>query len=276
MIQTMNNSVTVIIPTHNRAHTLVRALNSVLAQTQPANEIIVVDDGSTDETKQLLADHYPQVRCMSQRKKGVSASRNSGIKQATSEWIALLDSDDSWHKNKLEQQWLALSAEPNLLCHTDEIWIRHSKRVNPKIKHTKSSENLFERSLELCLISPSSVLIHRSLFDKVGYFDENLPACEDYDLWLRITAKHQTTFVKQALITKYGGHEDQLSRQFWGMDRFRIRALQKCLNTIALTPRQADSVKTTIKKKATILRQGAIKRHNKAWAAELQCMIDEL
>ncbi len=272
----MKDSVSVIIPTYNRAHTLARALDSVLAQTQPANEIIVIDDGSTDGTKQLLADHYPQVKCITQSQQGVSASRNRGIKQAQSKWIALLDSDDSWHTNKLEQQWLALKAEPNPLCHTDEIWIRQSKRVNPKVKHTKSSENLFERSLELCLISPSSALMLRSLFDNVGYFDENLPACEDYDLWLRITAKYQTTFVKQALITKYGGHDDQLSRQFWGMDRFRIRALLNCLNTESLTPNQSLAVKTTLKKKATILKQGAIKRNNMTWATELQSMIDTL
>ena len=143
-------------------------------------------------------------------------------------------------------------------------------------KHRKSSENLFNRSLELCLISPSSALIHRSLFERIGYFDETLPACEDYDLWLRITANHATSYVNETLITKYGGHADQLSQKHWGMDRFRLKALEKCLRETSLTPEQITAVKSTIRTKARILIAGAIKRNNHKWAKELQKIIDRL
>ena len=115
------------------------------------------------------------------------------------------------------------------LCHTEEIWIRNGVRVNQMKKHAKSGGWLFQRSLALCCISPSSVLIHRSLFEDYGDFDESLPACEDYDLWLRITARESVAYVEVPQIYKYGGHEDQLSRAFWGMDRFRIQALEACL-----------------------------------------------
>ena len=258
----MRNSVSVIIPTHNRAHCLPRAIDSVLDQTQPANEVIVIDDGSTDDTEMLVTNKYPTVHYIKQSQQGVSASRNCGIKKSSSQWIALLDSDDSWNTNKLEKQWIALQKNPTLLCHTDEIWIRNGKRVNPMKKHRKSSNDLFNRSLELCLISPSSALIHRSLFESVGYFDQALPACEDYDLWLRITANHQTTFVEEALITKYGGHADQLSQKHWGMDRFRVQALLNILQSGFLSLSQYQAAQAMLVAKSAILKAGAEKRSN--------------
>ncbi|MBL3619114.1 MAG: glycosyltransferase family 2 protein [gamma proteobacterium endosymbiont of Lamellibrachia anaximandri] len=220
--------ISVIIPTYNRVDTLPRALDSVLSQHLAPDEVIVVDDGSTDETAELISRRYPQCRYLHQPNQGVSSARNLGIREAQGEWIALLDSDDAWLPQKLQLQSEALKAEPgHLICHTEEIWIRNGVRVNAMHKHAKSGGFIFDRCLPLCAISPSSVILHRSLFDSVGLFDERLPACEDYDLWLRICATEPVLFLSEPLITKYGGHADQLSHKHWGMDRFRIQALEK-------------------------------------------------
>jgi glycosyltransferase involved in cell wall biosynthesis len=265
----MSAKVSVVIPSYNRAHLLPRALESVLAQSRPADEIIVVDDGSTDETAQLVADRYPGVRYLHQDNRGVSAARNRGIAAATGNWIALLDSDDSWLPRKLERQLAALEADPHLLCHTEEIWIRRGKRVNQMKKHEKAGGHIFLRCLPLCVISPSSALLAKSLLDEVGLFDESLPACEDYDLWLRVCARYPVLYLPEPLITKYGGHEDQLSRRYMGMDRFRIRALHKALEQLALSPEDARGARETLLQKIEIYANGARKRGKEEEVAEL-------
>ena len=228
-------NVSAVIPTFNRGHCLLRAINSVLAQTTPVDEIIVVDDGSDDKTYDLLVKselldmrgQLPNIRYLYQENKGVSAARNLGIKEAENEYIALLDSDDAWAETKIERQALKLEKK-NFSCritHTEEIWLKDGQRINPKKKHKKSGCFIFEKCLPLCCISPSSVLLHRTLFNDYGFFDEKLPACEDYDMWLRLCAFEEVLFVEEALTIKYGGHADQLSRAFWGMDRFRVLAL---------------------------------------------------
>lgn len=230
-------NVSAVIPTFNRGHCLLRAINSILAQTTPVDEIIVVDDGSDDKTYDLLVKsellymrgQKPNIRYLYQENKGVSAARNLGIKEAEHEYIALLDSDDAWTETKIERQALKL-VEKNFSCritHTEEIWLKDGQRINPKKKHKKSGGFIFEKCLPLCCISPSSVLLHRTLFNEYGFFDEKLPACEDYEMWLRLCAFEEVLFVEEALTIKYGGHADQLSRAFWGMDRFRVQALEK-------------------------------------------------
>jgi glycosyltransferase involved in cell wall biosynthesis len=257
----VTQSVSVIIPTCNRVRTLPRALDSVLAQTRAIDEIIVVDDGSTDSTVDLVIGNYPQVTLLQQTNLGVSAARNHGINEATSDWIALLDSDDRWLPTKLEAQFTLLEQHPDhRLCHTDEIWIRNGKRVNQMHKHRKSGGHIYSQCLPLCIISPSSVLLHRTLFEDVGLFDQTLPACEDYDLWLRICAREPVLYVDTPQIEKYGGHDDQLSRKHWGMDRFRIRALEKILASNLLTPDQERETVSMLLSKAAILEQGARKR----------------
>ena len=172
-------TVSVIIPTFNRAYCLERALLSVINQTHPITEIIIVDDGSNDRTEQILYPYKNQITLIKQNNHGVSHARNTGIKRAHSDWIALLDSDDAWQTNKLEQQFSQLSQQKRLISHTDEIWIRNNRRVNPKKIHQKQGGWIFENCLPLCAISPSSVVIHKKVFQQVGLFDESLPACED-------------------------------------------------------------------------------------------------
>lgn len=253
--------ISIIIPTHNRAQTLARALDSVYAQTHPADEVIVVDDGSVDGTCEMLAERYPGCRYLYQENQGVSSARNLGIAQARGEWIALLDSDDAWLPEKLALQTGALAERSHLrLCHTEEIWIRNGIRVNAMHKHAKSGGRIFRQCLPLCVISPSSVLLHRSLFEQYGHFDTALPACEDYDLWLRLCAHEEVLFIDKALTVKFGGHVDQLSRQHWGMDRFRVAALEKLLRSTSLDEPDRQAVLQTLIEKTGILAQGAQKR----------------
>jgi len=253
--------VSVVIPTYNRAHLLPRALDSVLDQALPAREIIVVDDGSQDGTETLVRQRYPQVLYLYQSNAGVSQARNRGIEAARGDWIAFLDSDDAWLPTKLAAQRATLREHRKTrICHTDEIWIRHGRRVNPMKKHAKCGGAIFRACLPRCIISPSASLLHRSLIGEVGNFDESLPACEDYDLWLRICATESVAFVPTPQIEKYGGHEDQLSRQHWGMDRFRIQALEKIIARRTLTAGDLAAARETLAQKAQILASGARKR----------------
>ncbi len=251
----------VIIPTYNRMGLLSRALTSVARQTRPPDEVVLVDDGSTDDTEGLIRRQFPDVRYLQQENRGVAAARNRGIREAKGEWLAFLDSDDEWLPHKLERQLDAVREEPEFsLCHTNEIWIRRGKRVNPLKKHAKSGGYIFKKCLPLCVISPSSVLIHRSLFEQVGLFDESLPACEDYDLWLRVTAIRPVLYLEEPLIIKYGGHADQLSRRHWGMDRFRIHALENVIDSETLSAEDRRAAARMLVEKIDIYLAGALKR----------------
>lgn len=265
--------ISVIIPSHNRAHLLPRALDSVLAQTLPPLEIIVIDDGSSDGTSTLVARDYPQVTLLQQQNRGVSAARNRGIRHARGDWIALLDSDDQWLPAKLARQWQACQKQPEApLIHSDEIWIRNGRRVNPMNKHKKTGGWIFQRCLPLCAISPSAALIRRDLFDEVGLFDETLPACEDYDLWLRICSRYPVGYIDEPLLIKYGGHEDQLSRRHWGMDRFRLQALERILQQ-PLGDEDRDAAHAMLLKKANILLKGACKHGNQTLIRQCQQLL---
>ena len=277
-------NVSAVIPTFNRGHCLLRAINSILAQTTPVDEIIVVDDGSDDKTYDLLVEselldmrgQLPNIRYLYQENKGVSAARNLGIKEAENEYIALLDSDDAWAETKIERQALKLEKKKFScrITHTEEIWLKDGQRINPKKKHKKSGGFIFEKCLPLCCISPSSVLLHRTLFDDYGFFDEKLPACEDYDMWLRLCAFEEVLFVEEALTIKYGGHADQLSRAFWGMDRFRVLALEKLINSGKLSTTQRSQALEMLVKKIEILLLGAKKREKKEMIQNLDMKLN--
>jgi len=268
--------VSVVIPTYDRIETLPRSLDSVINQTFSDWELIVVDDGSTDGTDEMILRDYPAVRLHRQENSGVSAARNAGVALTSGEWIAFLDSDDAWLPEKLERQLSALANEPELrLSHTDEIWIRNGKRVNQPKEYAKSGGGIYLRCLPLCCICPSSVLLRRDLFDEIGGFDEILPVCEDYDLWLRITAREPVHYLDEALVRKYGGHEDQLSTTTWGMDRYRIRALENILSEEILSPKDQLLTKETLIKKLRILIAGARNRGNQDVVAEYEPRLSE-
>jgi len=254
-------AISVIIPTYNRAGLLARAVDSVLNQTFQDFELIVVDDGSTDRTAEVLAGYQDRLILLSKPHRGVSAARNQGLTSARGEWIAFLDSDDYWLPEKLAVQVDFFLHHPQaLICQTEEIWYRNGRRVNPGKRHVKPSGDIFQMSLELCLVSPSAVMIKKDLFSKVGEFDETLPACEDYDLWLRITAKYPVYLLKEPLVVKTGGHADQLSRVTPALDKYRIQALLKILKSGTLTVTQEKAARAELGRKAQIYGHGCIKR----------------
>jgi len=264
--------VSVIIPTYNRLPMLMEAVESVLAQDFQDYELIVVDDGSTDGTAEELQRFGRRIKLLQHaQNRGVSAARNRGILQARGKYIAFLDSDDLWLKEKLKVQVAFMDDNPQYpLCYTDEIWIRRGKRVNAMLKHSKYSGWVFEKCLPLCIISPSSALMRKILFSKVGLFDEALPVCEDYDFWLRVTARFPVFFIHRKLIVKRGGHPDQLSNRSWGNDRYRVIALEKLLSESYIGPEEQELILREMGKKCKILSNGFFKRGNDLEARRYQ------
>lgn len=269
----------VIIPTYNRYSLTRRAIDSVLSQSCDDFEVILIDDGSTDNSPQLKDDYSDLIRYIRQENKGVSSARNRGISLALGTYCAFLDSDDLWQQNKLQTHASYLKDNPHVMIHQcEEIWIRNGKRVNPWKKHIKRKGYIFRDSLELCLISPSSVVIHKDVFKKYGCFDEQLPACEDYDLWLRITPHEWIGLIDEKLNIRHGGHSDQLSSRFWGMDRFRVYSIIKLIITegAALNSDDYDAAKRKALEKLQILRTGAVKRGRNDFADRMSTISEQL
>jgi len=263
----------VIIPVYNRHTPVSEAIDSVLGQTFTDYELIVVDDGSTDGTREIEREYRGAIRYVRQEHSGVSAARNAGVGASSGSWLAFLDSDDRWLPGKLSRQALYIREHPNVGIHqTQEKWIRKGRRVNPKEKHAKREGRIFVDSLELCLISPSAAVMSRDCFERYGPFDEDLPACEDYDLWLRVTKDEFVGLVPEMQVVRNGGLPDQLSARYWGMDRFRVYSIMKLLarhgNT--LQPEYRVRAIETALKKARILLQGAKKRKNTEFVDKIQ------
>lgn len=253
--------ISVVIPTYNRIALVERAIDSVLMQSIKPFDIIVVDDGSDDGTSEMIQKKYRSINLVQQQNSGVSAARNNGIKHAKGDWISLLDSDDEWTEKKLENQVNRLIKNPDYhFCHTNEIWIRNGVRVNQKKRHQKYGGYIFDKCLDICRISPSSTLFKKNILEHVGWFDTQLPVCEDYDLWLRITADYKILFVDEPLIIKYGGHTDQLSQSVEGIELFRIKSLENLLANTELSPQKKNLAITMIIKKLNIYLNGLIKR----------------
>lgn len=267
--------ISVIIPTFNRWPLVGEAVESVLGQSVSDFELIVVDDGSTDGTAKELARFGSRLHFFATPRGGVAAARNFGVSQARGRYLAFLDSDDLWRPGKLEVQTSFFEQHAEVrVCQTEEIWIRNGIRVNSKFIHRKPSGDIFARSLELCLVSPSAVMMTKELFDRLGGFDETFPVCEDYDLWLRIAAKHSVALIAEPLVIKRGGHGDQLSRSTWGMDRYRVEALRKVLRSDIAGARRLAALEV-LRRKVTILARGARKRGKEREAAQYEAALME-
>ncbi len=256
--------VSVIIPTFNRPKKTLRAIESVFAQAYRDYELIVVNDGSScsySEVEKILKNNNAYYYFFKERN-GVSYARNYGVSKSKGEWISFLDSDDFWFPEKLQKQMEYHLINKNyFISQTEEEWIRNGVRVNPKKKHKKPFKNAFSSSLELCVISPSSVIIKKEIFDLVGGFDTRLTVCEDYDLWLRITFRYKLGLVKDILVRKYGGHEDQLSKSVYAMDRFRVFSIVKLIGEENLKGSEIElAIKALIKKMYPLI-VGAKKRN---------------
>jgi len=269
--------ITVVIPVYNRERTIERAIDAVLSQSIPPEEIIVVDDCSTDGTTEILEGYGERITCISLSKNtGPSKARNEGIKQAKTKWVAFLDSDDCWEPNKLKNQIEYLAKYPFYqIMQSDEKWIRNEKRVNPCKHHKKPEGWIWERSLERCLVSPTSVIIKKSLLEQYGMFDEDMPVCEDYDLWLKISRYHPIGLDPVLSVSKYGGHRDQLSMKYPAMDRFRAESLYRMLQSEP-SGEYRRKIINVLGEKLKILMNGYKKRHKINDARKCEEMLGSL
>ncbi|QGY40939.1 glycosyltransferase [Pseudodesulfovibrio cashew] len=271
--------ISIILPTYNRARFLPRALDSVLKQTHERWEVILVDDGSTDETAEVLRNFPdPRIRCYFQENRGVSAARNMGYTQCSGEMMALLDSDDEWMPTKLEIQLRYMRENGFEISQTNEIWYRGGKRVNQPAKYAKPEGWFFEAALSMCLISPACTMFTRAAWETIGPFDESMPSCEDYDMWLRACLAFPVGLVREPLTIKHGGRADQLSNCVPCADLYRIRALVKILQCGKLDASQRALAMRELENKVAIYRQGCEKRGKtdeaeKVW--NLFCMVRE-
>ena len=255
-------NISVVIPSYNRRDFLKRSIDSAINQTKEPLEIIVVDDGSTDGTEAMIKNDYDFVKFIKQKNKGVSAARNVGIKVSIGEWVCFLDSDDEWKKDKLEKQINAMKSNPGYkFFHSNEIWIKNGLRINQKKKHKKYGGDIFDKCLDMCRISPSSVMIDKTVFDEVGNFNENLFVCEDYELWLRICDKYRVFFIDEPLIIKYGGHQGQLSYSIESIENQRIKALEYLISGNLNRKNKRHAIQMLLSK-LNIYLQGLVKRKN--------------
>jgi glycosyltransferase involved in cell wall biosynthesis len=257
----MTPEVSVIIPTYNRCAMLLEAIDSVLAQSTPEFELIVVDDGSTDGTEDHLVRLGKPIRIERIEHGGPAAARNRGVALASAPLIAFLDSDDLWAPRKLERQLAFMRENPGCaISQTDEIWIRNGRRVNPGMRHRKRAGDIFIDSLRTCLISMSATVMRADLLRSLGGFDEIMMAAEDYDLWLRILIDHEAGLLDEQLVTRRGGHCDQTSATTPAIDRFRILALAKLLADDRLSPMRRAAVVEVLAEKCRIYAGGLERR----------------
>lgn len=253
--------ISVIITTFNRQELLERAIESVLAQTYTNYNIIVVDDGSTDNTSTIKILNNPKIKYIQQQNQGTSAAKNTGIKNSSAPFIAFLDSDDTWEKDKLKIQLGFMEKNPLCqICYTDETWIRNGKTVSQRKKHIKTGGNIFNAAVKNCFIGISTVMIKRELFAEIGLFDQSMPVCEDYDLWLRIASAHKIELIEQKLTNKYALTHPQLSFSDYPMEQYRIQALNKILKSKNLTIENRSLVLKTMEQKHKIMLCGLRKR----------------
>ena len=257
----MEKNISVIIPTYNRAPFLQKAIDSVLEQSHRQVELIVVDDGSDDNTGELIQQYRAGIVYIRQENRGPAAARNRGIEKASHDMLAFLDSDDRFAHRKLEIQLAAMNRIPScLISHTEEIWYRRGRILSQKKKHRKNSGDIFSQSLNLCAVGMSTVMARREIFAKYGLFDEEYPCCEDYEFWLRVSAVERFMLVEEPLTIKDGGRDDQVSViNRIGMDRYRIRAIMKILAFGGLDESQRSLALQELEGKCRIYGEGCLK-----------------
>ncbi|MBC7540504.1 MAG: glycosyltransferase [Bacteriovorax sp.] len=271
--------VSVIIPTFNRSSVVIRAINSVLNQSNKDFELIVVDDGSTDDTELILSPLIKAgtINYFKHHNLGVSAARNFGVSKSSGEWISFLDSDDEWFPGKLQEQIDFLQKNMSFnIVYGQEIWVRNGKRVNQRAVHQKYGGWIFDKCVQQCFIAPSSVMLRANIFHEMGGFDQEFTVCEDYDLWLKISSLYEIGYIANPIITKHGGHDDQLSTKYVAMDMWRLRSLVRILKIRNLSDEHMEIVSETIKRKSSILMQGYQKHGNSTGFEEVEKILKEI
>jgi len=222
--------ISIIVATYNRAYLVSQSIESVLNQTFKGCEIIVVDDASTDNTRELLNEKYgDQIIYIGKKKnEGLSSARNTGIRASRGEYLAFLDDDDAWLPEKLELQMDLMKEKPLLgLVYCGYYEVNRDGKVISEIKPTKRGY-IFDDLLCRNYIagSASAVLVKREVFAKTGYFDENLSSCEDWDMWIRVSKFYEIDFVSRPLV-EYMIHDDNMSRIILNMEKSTFAVLNK-------------------------------------------------
>ena len=229
------SKVSIIIPTYNRRDYITTALDSVLGQTYKDYEIIIVDDGSSDDTKEVIRPYGEIIRYFYQENRGIAAARNRGIRESRGEFIALLDSDDYWHPEKLKRQVNYLTENPQYgMVATRCSSIAPDGTFRKKNRPGKSGwilTDIFKSNF----IRTSSALITRKCLDTVGLFDESLPECEEYDLWLRIAKDFPIAFINEPL-TVYTDNPQGVSTDSLAGRLVRIKVLEKAYLKESIPP----------------------------------------
>lgn len=229
-------SVSVIVPTFNYAHFLPAALDSVFAQTLPPREVVVVDDGSTDATPQVLARYEGRIRAVRKENGGLAAARNSGAQMASGELLAFLDSDDLWLPPKLERQVALLASEPQLglvHCGAQEVDAEGRvlrERLDGMAGWVAREMLLFRRTV--VLLAGSTILVPRRVFEAAGGFDARLPHSEDWDFCYRVALRHPIGFVNEPLV-QYRLHGGNMHRNVSAMERAMLLAYAKAFEAAA-------------------------------------------
>ncbi len=292
----MNPLVSVIIPVWNREDVVKRAIQSVFSQTYENWELILIDDGSTDSTFASLIEMkqnfdklpkkgYGKIEngqleqiCIKKLDKnsGVSVARNFGISMARGEWVAFLDSDDEWFPDKLRKQVSFHLENPKYqLSQTREKWNKKGNFISVPFAFQKRKEGIWEQSLELCAVTPSSCFIKKEFLANGNLFDEKLKCCEDYDLWLRILWEgYEIPCLDEDLLIRYGGNADQLSSRFSAIERFRMYSQLKLLKSHWNGNGKSEKLESLLgsaRKRIEILMEGRKKRGLElGWLEDLQ------
>jgi glycosyltransferase involved in cell wall biosynthesis len=276
----MRPEVSVVIPTYNRRAMVREAVLSVLAQRGARFELIVIDDGSTDDTvddlEQLGAEHGGVLRVERIENRGAAAARNRGVALANAPLIAFLDSDDIWMSGKLEGQLDFMRTHQECkISQCQERWIRGGRSVNPGRRHRKRAGDIFIDSLRTCLVSTSAVIMRTELFRALGGFDETMRACEDYDLWLRILVAREIGLLDKVLVERRAGHPDQLSAAVPALDRYRILSLIKLLADSRLSVERREAAALVLAEKCAIYAKGLHRRERDAAAQRVERVAEQ-
>ena len=267
--------ISVVIPTYNRRAHLNEAIRAVREQSYEHWELIVVDDGSTDDTSTAIC--WEGIRYLRTDHSGCPGRvRNIGAQEARGALLAFLDSDDLWKPEKLSRQAAFLREHPEFpLCHTREIWLRNGKIVSQAGQRHRRSGFLFEDALKKCIIGPSTAVLTKELYQKHGGFHPGLEIAEDYELWLRICNTEEVGYIDEALVVKRAGHSDQLSEKYGRIEYFRILALRENIESGAFKGQNRKLALAEMSRKCRIYAAGCRKRRKEKEARRFYAMAAE-
>jgi glycosyltransferase involved in cell wall biosynthesis len=254
--------ISVIIPVYNRISSLKRAIESVLCQNEKNYEILIVDDGSTLNIEKAIYLYLknPKIKYFKiYRNKGVSFARNTGIKESKGNFIALLDSDDLWLPFKLKVQLEEMEKQrESYIIFTDEFWLKNGIFLNKPSNKLKLDGEIYINILDKCRVSPSTVLINKRVFEKIGFFNEHLRVCEDYEFFLRASLFFKFNLIDIKSIIKISESDDQLSKNIKYIEYIRLNILLNMLKKYGyyMSDKYKNYTINEINRKFSIVRRG--------------------